>query len=70
MASIGHALVGDPVYGSASKKHRKILAELNFNRQALHATALGFVHPMTKERLVFNSPMPADMQHLFTALGL
>ena len=70
MASIGHALIGDPVYGGASKKHRKILTELDFKRQALHAAELGFIHPVTKERLAFKSPMPADMQQLFTALGV
>ena len=70
MASIGHALVGDPVYGSASKTHRKILTELNFKRQALHAAELGFIHPVTKQHLAFTSPMPGDMQQLFTALGV
>ncbi|HWJ59675.1 MAG TPA: RluA family pseudouridine synthase [Sphingomicrobium sp.] len=70
MASIGHSLLGDPVYGSASKTHRKILNDIGFHRQALHAAELGFVHPVTKDRLSFASPMPADMQELFTALGV
>src|SRR5436190_7925277 len=64
MASIGHPLVGDPVYGHSVKAHRKILNELEFHRQALHATELGFTHPVTKHRLSFASPMPADMQEL------
>jgi 23S rRNA pseudouridine1911/1915/1917 synthase len=68
MASIGHALLGDPVYGGASKKHRKILNELGFHRQALHAAELGFIHPVTKGRLSFASPLPSDMQQLFKAL--
>ncbi|MEO7601855.1 MAG: RluA family pseudouridine synthase [Sphingomicrobium sp.] len=68
MASLGHALLGDPVYGSASRTHRKLLQELNFHRQALHATELGFTHPVTKERLSFASPLPSDMQQLFNAL--
>jgi 23S rRNA pseudouridine1911/1915/1917 synthase len=68
MASIGHPLVGDPVYGRAGKTRGKILKELQFHRQALHAAELGFVHPVTKRRLSFASPMPADMQELFNAL--
>ena len=68
MASMRHPLVGDPVYGRAGKAHGKILKELRFQRQALHAAELGFIHPVTKNRLSFSSPMPADMQELFNAL--
>src|SRR5438067_5034956 len=70
MASIGHSLVGDPVYGRSGNTHAKILKELHFHRQALHATKLGFIHPVTKHRLSFDSPMPPDMQELFNALGV
>jgi len=70
MASIGHPLLGDPVYGRTGKTHRKLLDEMNFRRQALHAAELGFVHPVTKHRLSFASAMPADMQELFNALGV
>nr|WP_308517935.1 RluA family pseudouridine synthase [Sphingomonas limnosediminicola] len=68
MASIGHPLVGDPVYGRSGKTHGKILKELQFQRQALHAAELGFTHPVTKAQLSFSSPMPKDMQELFNAL--
>ena len=70
MASIGHPLVGDPFYGGSGKTHRKLLNELGFHRQALHAATLGFIHPVTKHRLSFESGMPADMQELFSALGV
>jgi 23S rRNA pseudouridine1911/1915/1917 synthase len=70
MASLGHPLVGDPVYGRSGKTQGKILKELQFHRQALHATKLGFTHPVTKRRLSFTSPMPPDMQELFNALGV
>jgi 23S rRNA pseudouridine1911/1915/1917 synthase len=70
MASIGHALIGDPVYGRAGKTHRKLLEEIDFHRQALHAAELGFVHPVTKHRLSFASAIPADMQELLDALGV
>jgi 23S rRNA pseudouridine1911/1915/1917 synthase len=67
MASIGHPLLGDPVYGR-SKAHRELLKSLGFQRQALHAAELGFTHPVTKHRLSFSSGMPADMQELFNQL--
>jgi 23S rRNA pseudouridine1911/1915/1917 synthase len=69
MASIGHPLLGDPVYGR-SKSHRDLLKSLGFDRQALHAARLGFTHPVTKHRLSFSSGMPADMQELFNHLGV
>ena len=67
MASLGHPLLGDPVY-SRSKAHRDLLKSLGFQRQALHAAVLGFTHPVTKNRLSFSSGMPADMQELFNHL--
>ena len=70
MASIGHPLVGDPVYGRSRKAHRALLKDLGFHRQALHAARLGFVHPVTKGRLSFDSALPSDMQQLFSALGV
>src|SRR5688500_4601731 len=70
MASIGHPLLGDSVYGGVGKTHRKLLQELGFHRQALHAAGLGFIHPVTRNRLSFESGMPTDMQELFSALGV
>lgn len=68
MASIGHPLIGDPVYGRTCKTNGNLLKELKFQRQALHAAELGFIHPVTKIGLSFASPMPTDMQELFNAL--
>ena len=70
MASIGHPLVGDPVYGRSGKAHGKLLKDIGFNRQALHAAELGFTHPVTKRQLSFSSPMPPDMQELKRGLGV
>ncbi len=71
LASIGHPLLGDPVYGRSPKqRQRELLARLGFRRQALHAAALGFVHPVTNARLSFASALPSDMQELFSALGV
>jgi len=68
MASIGHPLLGDPVYGRSGKTHGKVLKELGFHRQALHAAELGFIHPVTRHRLSFASAMPSDMQELMVHL--
>ncbi|MCW3798859.1 RluA family pseudouridine synthase [Sphingomonas sp. BN140010] len=70
MASIGHPLLGDPVYGRYGKRLQELLKSLSFHRQALHAAVLGFTHPITKHRLSFQSEVPPDMQELFTALGV
>ena len=68
MASMGHALLGDPVYGRSAPGQRGLLDRLNFRRQALHAALLGFEHPVSKQDLSFVSDVPSDMQELFTAL--
>ncbi len=75
LASIGHPLVGDPVYlrripaavRTAAPQVRAAL--LDFPRQALHAARLGFAHPRTGERLEFETPPPADMQELLAAIA-
>lgn len=68
MASIGHALLGDPVYGRTKQVHKPVLETLGFRRQALHAAHLGFIHPINSTALSFESAMPADMQELFSQL--
>ena len=67
MAHIGHPLVGDPVYGQG--RLADVCRRLGFHRQALHATALIFEHPVSKEILTFESPVPDDIQQLLIALG-
>lgn len=73
MKYIGHPLFGDPEYGGD-----KILKGTSFSkyrqfvdncfkicpRQALHARTLGFTHPVTGERLQFDSELPEDMKEL------
>jgi 23S rRNA pseudouridine1911/1915/1917 synthase len=74
MASIGHPLLGDSVYGGGFKTkaarlgaaQRAALADLG--RQALHASVLGFEHPITGRRLRFESPPPEDLSNLIRAL--
>ncbi len=63
-ASIGHALLGDPVYGRTPKALRPLLERLDVRRQALHAARLGFKHPISGETLDFCAELPADMREL------
>jgi 23S rRNA pseudouridine1911/1915/1917 synthase len=69
LASIGHALVGDPLYGRANPTVREILQRLGFRRQALHAAVLGFTHPVTGDQLRFSSDLPPDMRELIDETG-
>jgi 23S rRNA pseudouridine1911/1915/1917 synthase len=70
MASIGHPLLGRPVYGRIKSEHREVLKCLNFQRQALHAAEIGFVHPVSKRNLSFKSALPSDIQELLRALAV
>ena len=63
-ASIGHPLLGDPVYGRTPKPLKPVLEALGFRRQALHAARLGFRHPISGESLDFRAEPPLDMREL------
>ena len=62
MASIGHPLVADALYGGAPAA--------GLERQALHAFRLAFAHPVTQQPMVFESPLPADLAQALSAWGL
>lgn len=70
LASRGHPLIGDPVYGRARTRNADALPAVvrGFPRQALHAATLGFVHPGAGAALRFESPLPDDMARLMAAL--
>ncbi|CAM2076571.1 MAG: RluA family pseudouridine synthase [uncultured Clostridium sp.] len=61
MASIGHPLVGDLIYGYKRQK-------FNIEGQALHAKTLGFIHPRTKEYMEFTSELPNYFKELLEKL--
>jgi len=63
MAALRHPCVGDLTYGADPT----LAARLGLTRQWLHATALGFLHPVTRSPVRFDSPYPSD---LATALSL
>ena len=68
MASMGHPLLGDPIYGRPDARLRAHLQRLSFSRQALHAAVLGFAHPVSGDRLLFSSDLPPDMRELIETL--
>ncbi|MEO8159057.1 MAG: 23S rRNA pseudouridine(1911/1915/1917) synthase RluD [Betaproteobacteria bacterium] len=68
LSSIGHPLIGDPVYGSAQRKAGLPAAAIDFPRQALHAARLALIHPASAEALAWESPLPADISHLIDEL--
>jgi len=74
MAHVGHGLIGDQTYGGRRKLAAKALspaahtAVAAFPRQALHASVLGFVHPITGDSLEFEAAMPPDMGALLERL--
>lgn len=64
MASLNHPIVGDPCYGGRTAR----ISELAAPRQMLHAVSLGFIHPLTNQRVSFSSPLPDDMQKVLDQL--
>lgn len=67
MASMGHPLLGDTVYGGGRTPFEKAHAPY-LTGQCLHAKELSFVHPITKEEMHFECPLPQDFQHLLDIL--
>ena len=61
MASIGHPLLGDEVYGPARQP-------FSLEGQTLHAGVLGFIHPRTGEYVEFSAPLPAYFEELLEKL--
>ena len=62
MSYLGYPLVGDPLYGTRKNN-------LDFPGQALHAYALGFIHPRTGEELYFEAPLPEHFQTVLKNLS-
>lgn len=76
MSTIGCNLVGDQVYEKAKKSSIKFNNDnqkhfvTTFPRQALHAMSLGFIHPRTREKLLFKADLPQDMKDLISQLEI
>ena len=56
MTFIGHPLLGDFLYNPIDDR---------MSRQALHAWHLGFIHPITKNEVNFEAPIPEDMKRFW-----
>ena len=75
MQHLGFPLVGDPAYGGHFRRPKiggEVLANClkTFNRQALHAKELSFVHPRSGQQVTFTSRIPNDLRFLLDALGV
>lgn len=73
LADRGYPVIGDAVYGNASKissvKESALKAQFKaLERQALHAAKLSFTHPSSEERVLFEAEMPEDMTNLCNQL--
>jgi 23S rRNA pseudouridine1911/1915/1917 synthase len=74
MAHLGHPLIGDADYGAGFRTKASRLAEParglveGLHRQALHAARLAFTHPATGAVMAFDSPLPADLAAVASAL--
>jgi len=70
LAHLGAPCLGDPLYGAGAgaPSVKAAMAEAGLDRQALHASVLGFVHPITGERLRFETDLPPDLAALKAAL--
>lgn len=77
MAHERHPLLGDPtyggrriLYGAVTGPYKHFVEQLLtvLPRQALHARTLGFTHPVSGERVLFEAPMPADMEQALAML--
>ena len=76
LTSINSPLVGDKTYGKSKVNQfgnnkdtfNKFMILKNFNRQALHAVHLGFIHPKQDKKMEFNSKLPEDITNLLNLL--
>jgi 23S rRNA pseudouridine1911/1915/1917 synthase len=65
LAAVGHPIVGDKMYGASHIGSRRLpVVARAFSRQALHAVALAFSHPVSGEPVQFQAPYPADFLEL------
>lgn len=64
MQAIGHAIVGDPIYGA----NPLLAKELGLTRQWLHAVSLEFTHPVSGEPVSFEAPLATDLEDALTRL--
>lgn len=74
MAHLHYPLVGDPLYGGnfqlPADCNENLAQHLRaFKRQALHATKLGLIHPLSHQAMIWEQALPKDMHALLNALA-
>ena len=62
LSSVGHSVIGDPIYGGVRKSFQ-------VPRPFLHARRLSFVHPGSGEKVSYESPLPADLTRVLAQLS-
>ena len=70
----GNSIVGDKSYGKLKRKFKKIDIDIekkinSFDRQALHAKSLAFIHPKTNKEVLFEAKRPQDFDQLIKTLS-
>ena len=68
LASLGHPIVGDALYGAPRSMHVGDAGSISLGRNFLHSTALEFIHPRTGEALSFSRPVPQDLCDFLAAI--
>ena len=79
MEAIKHYVLGDAFYGAQPTLTKSLLKKsdyeaatidqiLSFPRQALHAHEIGFIHPISEEKMSFTADPPQDFQNLIKLL--
>jgi 23S rRNA pseudouridine1911/1915/1917 synthase len=69
LASIGHPVVGDKLYGAPAEIRAKSTPALTLSRNFLHSTELQFTHPRTAEPLSFSGPLPSELDQFLKKLA-
>jgi 23S rRNA pseudouridine1911/1915/1917 synthase len=68
MASLGHPVVGDTLYGAPREIRAGGKGAMTLGRNFLHASALAFRHPATSKVMAFETPLPAELQNFLTKI--
>ena len=69
MASLGHPVVGDTLYGAPAEIRGKNKSTTSLSRNFLHSAAIEFSHPRTEQPLSLSRPLPEELQNFLAFLG-
>jgi 23S rRNA pseudouridine1911/1915/1917 synthase len=68
LSEIGHMLCGEKLYIRPTPTSDRVVDNSDARRQCLHSTELRFVHPFTRQTMIFESPLPGDLMQLWRRL--